>query len=376
MVARKHFGGDRDTAVDYLGIGRNLLDQLLAGMRLNGLQVLSRTVGLPGGVTITVSSVFGQHDIRIEAPPGAVQAQDAVQQVAEQLREVPAFGVLRDVVKVSGTIKLTLTSTDYTESFNPDPSSSDATTSGDNIAVGLRDHILVAGSITVTLVTGTYPSWTPPPVPPQIFIGGQTSKGQDAFVWDDINGYTPLNLGNSAQRKNGQVLGFSPDGSVIVGQLQSLQSGSFYTIAAKWQTRNNEAQIPNYNASTGVMQTALQASNDGGTILGGGVAAAGNKVSPFHFKWDGQNGHSAAIEAGAATQQGLTSPNGRLKVNGQKYQIDGGPWINWGPNSPVLASGVRQAPSDAVAFGVMHNPYTAPTAPQPTYTTTVLVFSA
>lgn len=259
--------------------------------------------------------------------------------------------------------------------YTPTPSDSD------EIDISTLDTIFITSSITLTIVTATYPQApTAPAGGPTIFIGGQTSRGKDAFVWDDVNGYTPLDLGNSTQRKNGIVLGFSPNGQVIVGRLDLLQSNQFNPRAAKWQSRTSQAQVAgDATATSGLMQEAWQSDNSGGAVLGAGIASAGNTLSSWHFKWNGQNNNSAAIEAGTIMQMGLT--NGVMRVSGLNYSISGGAWTNWGPNSKTLPAGARQAPSDAVAACCMYVGSTSNngggviSVPPATYTTTVLVFS-
>lgn len=370
MVERKHFGGDREAAFDYLGIARNVLDALKASMRLNGLQVLARQVTLPNGVLLHVSSMFGQDSIRIEAPPElAREVQDEVDALAEDAPALPIFGTLTDTVQVASQLKLTVRVRDVIGG-------------GTGLVNGqdpLREIITMPDSLVVTIVRTTYPVTEPTVFPPQLFIGGQTSRGLTPFVWDDINGYTPLDIGNSVQRRNGKVAGFSPSGTVIVGSVDVADPaapGNYPTHPAKWQSKTNQAQVQTGDNGDGFGSVAYEATDTGGLVYCSGIALPGRNVpTPWCLHWDGTNGGNAYLAQHQLVYQNLTSPNKRMVVNGQKFQLDGGDWVNWGPNSDFIPTTARQAPSDAVASCCTFVPYVAPPPPRPTVTTTVLVFS-
>lgn len=410
MAERKRLGADPEASAQYLGLARGLLDQLLLSMRMNSLQVLSRTVDLPNGVRITVSSVFGQHDIRIEAPenagPGLI---DAVQGIADVAEHMNLLGRLLDVVQVAGVIKVTATVRTpppyvppYVPPPPPPPPPPDPTPPGDpggsgdpgggttpvssEVNEAIADRVLMANSITVTIVVRTPGVYAPGAATPQVFIGGQTSSGLTAFVWDDVNGYNTIDIGGSylAPRKAGIISGLSPNGKVLCGSLMifdqtpeigfgSISTGGaagvvgWVSIAAKWQSRTDTAQLAHYISGGNYGIDARTVTNDGGTVTGTLSQTGGG------FTWNGSNNSNVTPIKAVPARMGLTSPDGRVVVSGKNYKIDNGPWKPWVSSAAGVA---RQAPSDALAYCVVHVSATSTAPPPPdTYKTTTLVFS-
>lgn len=86
---RKRYFGDTRVAQEYTRDATVLLDQVKQQMQYAGLFQLSQRVDLPNGVIMAVSSVFGQDEIRVFAPPGVGQALHE----PEAMRLSPFFAV-------------------------------------------------------------------------------------------------------------------------------------------------------------------------------------------------------------------------------------------------------------------------------------------
>ena len=100
---RKSFSGDREAAVDYYGLAKSRLDELKNLMQLGGLQQLMRKFTLPGGVQLTVASVFGQDYIDVYVPPeGAAQPA-----LAETARVVEVVKTVYDAQEIGKFIAMT-----------------------------------------------------------------------------------------------------------------------------------------------------------------------------------------------------------------------------------------------------------------------------
>jgi len=401
MVERKHFGGDREAAFDYLGIGRSLLDQLLLSMRMNNLQVLSRTVQLQNGVSIIVSSVFGHHDIRIDAPADASQrAHDEIHRLADQIQHYSGYVGLVDFVGLKSDVKITVTTrTPAPPPPPPEPpppppvitpppsgggSSPDPGTTSTTIKV--TDYVRVKTDVTVVLsVRKTVPG-SVVPAGPSVIIGGGTSGG-DGFVWDDYNGYTQLDDGGNwaLQRRNVAVLGISPDGNVLCGNLEQYDSSpntaltnpfngqtppvGWVFIAAKWASRTDKPQLPKYNHATGWPSDAYSVSNDGNTVKG---RMSGEGMGGKGFTWNGRAGTSYTVTSTIPATMGLTSPDGKVHVSGAGTYTINGQTKTW--RGPVGLA--RDAPSDAIPYCVVH--VTPPMVSEPEHdvvTTYVFEFS-
>lgn len=65
---RKRFYGNIALAQEYTGLARKLLGEMKLQMAIGGLQQLTRTCDLPGGMRIKVSSVFGNDEVGIYVP--------------------------------------------------------------------------------------------------------------------------------------------------------------------------------------------------------------------------------------------------------------------------------------------------------------------
>lgn len=376
MVVRKSFSGDREAAVELLGIGKNLLAQLRLSMQLNKLMVGQRTIDLDGGVRITVSSVFGQDEITIHAPPETAvplidEALDAANRDPEFLQREATNA---DVLTVGDVLTLTITVYDNID-INP----------GTGSGGGTNDIVIVNSSVRLTIVTTTYPPvYVPPPKPPEIFIGGYKHFGassglpdghNEPFVWDDVRGLRMLGLRSTLFRdeSSGEVLGISADGQVPVGSVAvrdtTVPPGATAQIgpqsrACAWRNGVNDSEVVAWTVGKKDAQSQALAINAAKTVVSGmwrNGAAAG---FPTAFTWDGQNNHALSNASGVVGSFHPDSTNGRVHTSQNKYQLDGGPWISYGGG-------------DCVATCAAHVPYTAPTPPNqtPTVKTTTLVFS-
>jgi len=390
MAERKRFSGDRDTAFDYLGIGRNLLDQLLALMRLNNLQVLSRSVRLQNGVTITVSSTFGHHDIHIDAPASASQqTREALQGLADDVQHYTGFVTLADTVVLKSIVRVKITTREPSAAPSsahvpaPTWSTSIIPTGGASIDVDgtLHDFVMVGSSVTVSISQHTTIPGGLKPTGPSVIIGGGT-QGGDAFVWDDYNGYTQMdNGGNWAlQRRNATVIGMSPDGHVLCGSLEQYDSSpntaltnpfngqtppiGWVTRAAKWASRTDQPQLPAYTSGGTYPSKAITVTNDGNTVKGTLNTGTG-------FSWNGK-ANTSWSNATAPSRMGLTSPDGKVVVSLNGSYTLGGQTKKW--RGPVGLA--RDAPNDAVPFCVVHvTPAMAQQPAQEVVTTQTFVFS-
>lgn len=382
MAERKVFSGDRDTAVDYLGIGRNLLLDLRRAMQLNDLQVLQRAVTLANGVVITVASVFGQDEIRIDAPVNLPrEVHEDVNEMVEELREVPPHGFINETITLTSQVAITKT---QTIPATPGVPSVVLVTRGggdsDTLTATLGETVTMGGSVRITITTTTYTNGTPPPpTPPSVFIAGGT-QGGDAFVWDDVNGYRRLDKNDTffGAKRYATVFGMSGDGKVLVGSVEIYDSNvnpatinpftgaggapyGWIAVATRWATKFDQPQIAAYTSGGGASE-ARQVQADG-SIRG---VWAGSGMS-----WDGRNGHGMTLGGTVPARGGLTSPDGTVTVSNNNYTLAG-------QSKPWRGQGGTSAPSDAVPFCVVHvkNAVVAPTPPSSTQTVTTVVFSA
>jgi hypothetical protein len=390
MAERKRFSGDREAAFDYLGIGRNLLDQMLLAMRLNNLQVLSRSVGLPNGVTITVSSMFGHHDIHIDVPASVPQQErDALQDLTDSVQHYKGFATLADTITLKSSVRLTVTTREPSSAPSsahvPSPTWSTSTTPTGGASVDvdgtMHDFVTVGSSVAVSISVHTTIPGGLKPTGPSVIIGGGT-QGGDAFVWDDYNGYTQMdNGGNWAlQRRNAVVIGMSPDGHVLCGSLEQYDSNpntaltnpftgvtpaiGWVTRAAKWASRTDQPQLPSYTSGGTYPSKAITVTSDGNTVKGTLNTGGG-------FSWNGK-ANTNWSNATAPSRMGLTSPDGKVVVSLNGSYTISGQTKQWRGNVGLA----RAAPNDAVPFCVVHvTPAMAEQPPQDVVTTQTFVFS-
>lgn len=379
MAERKRIAGE--DGADYLGIARNLLAALKQSMALNKLLVLSRTVQI-GAASITVSSVYGQDDITITAPPAVTeQLQDKVDDLVAAVDKAKLNGKFEDFVRLFSQVRLTVQTTTSGAPTPPPyypPSIGGGDDNSTEIDMGLQEFVQVTNSITITLVTTTQNEAPPlPPAPPQIFIGGRDTGNSNPVVWDDVNGARALGLRNrfSENEPAGTVYGFSSDGKIPFGMVAVTRPATAYSaanghgafgtqynaqIAACWRNGTGDADLASYKTDDLSEAYTMDA---GGTVRG---LLFRNGVSTTGFTWNGRAGGSLSPNTTQPRQPAApaTSTNGRVKVSGNKYSLDNGPWIQF-------------ANQYFSATCVLHIPYTPPAnpPPAPTVTTTTLVFS-
>lgn len=361
MAERKRFSGD-EASLKLLGLGRNILAALRRDMTVNKLTVGKRVVDVAPGVRIAVSSVFGQDEITIHVPPE--RAAPLVEEAAQFAQTDPEFkqidGKQGDLVTVGSSVTLTVTVYENVV-INP----------GDGTAGsgGTREVVGVASSVKLTIVTTTpAPPYTPPVAPPQIIIGGYTNKNgiYKPFIWDDVNGLRMLGLRSTYmnEESTGVVNAMSADGSILVGYVtvrDPTMAGAAEVgpqmRACAWRNGTADSDVVWWERGKKGFQSQARTIDAGGTVRGMWFE---RNVA---FQWNGRGGDKATDIGGTVNMGSTSSPNGRVKVTGSVYQLDGGPMIKIG--------------NDVVANCVTHIPYTAPTPPSttPTVTTTVLVFS-
>lgn len=310
MAERKRFSGDREAAFDYIGLGRTLLDALKQGMRMNGLQQLSRTVRLQNGVQITVSSVYGQDNVDISAPP---ELQDEISAQIEQADHrdelLPAEPVVQDTPRVLG--------------------------------IGTAEKVTPVENITLTISR------------PMIYIGGTCVSGP--AYWTSDSGLHALSEGGFSGGRYGQVLALSPDGAIAVGSLEIYDPhinhnlDNPYTGASGppygWIARIAVWRSGYYN--TGNPDIGPWVSGDPASRAVGTSADKSQiwvDVGGAGGRWDGKSFSTIQFSGRAAdAPPGPISADGRVRVSGNKYSLDNGPWVEWGGTDCVAACVVHGA---------------------------------
>lgn len=389
MAERKRIQGE--DGADYLGAARNLLAALKQSMALNKLMVLSRTVTF-GEATITVSSVYGQDDITITAPPTVTeQLQGKVDDLVEAVDKAKLNGKFEDFVQLFSQVRLTVqTSTSGAPTPPPyyPPNIGGGDDNSSEIDIGLQDFVQVTNSITITLVTTTQNEAPPlPPAPSQIFIGGRDTGNGNPAIWDDVGGARALGVRNGLGQgeRNAVVLGFSPDGKLPFGSVEvydnsvnpaltnpftgAQQPYGYVTQACVWRNGTRDSDVMRWNSGESSEARKMDAN---GTVHGlfsrvtytGSLGSTPVVYFNGGFRWNGYAGSGPTTETTAPPVPSLTSSNGRVKVSGNKYSLDNGPWIQF-------------ANQYFSAACVLHIPYTPPAnpPPPPIVTTTTLVFS-
>lgn len=175
MAERKQFSGDRTASASYLTGARSMLAALKQAMSLSSLKVGTRTEILPNGVRITVSSMFGQDDIKIEVPAaltgrGVIAGDSSARGADEDNAEVQ--GRIESAVRNVGSIEIVATKTDVTPAY---------------------DEIIIVGYCT----------------------RANTYDGRVASWWSSIRGQKFLRIGAGGYAS--EAHGISPDGEVIAG---------------------------------------------------------------------------------------------------------------------------------------------------------------
>lgn len=180
MAERKRLD---DGSARYLGLGRNLLAQLKQAMQVNRLQVLSRTIDLPDGVRITVASVFGQDEIRIDtsAAKAAQQDEASASSVDGAAQYDLVNGTVATFVACSGSIEI------YAETTDTQPA---------------YDEIILVGYLTKN---GSY-------------------NNRVAFWWSSVSGWIELGIGAGGYASEAHAV--SPDGQSVAGFTSGVTSQS------------------------------------------------------------------------------------------------------------------------------------------------------
>lgn len=311
MAERKQFSGERGAAFDYLGLGRALLDGLKQGMRMNGLQQLSRTVRLQNGVQVTVSSVFGQDSVMIDAPP------ELREEVEDQIEEAQR----REILLPSETAQ---------------PSASQM--------LGIATSEKVQSPDTVMLIIPRM----------SIYIGGTCISGP--AYWTSDSGLHALSEGGfSTGGKYGRVLALSPDGTIAVGALQIYDptvnpatinpidgSGGkpygYIERIAVWRSGYYNTGSPDIGPwKSGDPSSLAVGTSDDKSYIWVDVGGKGGR-------WDGTKWGAIQFSGRSADKPpGTTSSDGRVVVSGNKYRLDNGSWIEWGGSDCVGACVVHAA---------------------------------
>lgn len=369
---RKRIAGDTDRGAALLGVARTMLGQLRQEMAMTNLMIGKRSVQFDDGVTITVLSTFGQEEVQIYAPEDI--AQETQEEALERMNADPEYlarkATNNDLVTLNDLLTLTVTVYDNIDIIPTVPGS------------GTSDIMYVLSSVRLTIITTTpAPPYTPPTPPATIFIGGQDSSG-NPFIWDDKNGLRTLGLRNSVSNKErrGFVYGFKNDGTLPFGSVEvydptidplftnpisgapSTTPFGYIQQACVWRNGTGDADVVRWASGETSEAHSMDAN---GTVHGTFAKRPLNSgvTTRSGFSWNGTAGSGIGAGGAVVGVPSLTSSNGRVRVQGDKYQLDGGPWI-------TFSSG-RQS------YGVLHIPYTPPTPPDqtPKVTTSVLVFS-
>jgi hypothetical protein len=88
-----------EAAAPYIGLARTILGQLKNRMQLGGIDHLSRTVNLPDGATIQVTSTNGRDTIRINAATVPTPTEEQTQEVeVSETKTVPQFPTQKNEV--------------------------------------------------------------------------------------------------------------------------------------------------------------------------------------------------------------------------------------------------------------------------------------
>jgi hypothetical protein len=289
---RKTFSGDRMTALDYIGEAQLQLGILKNLMSFNRLNTLSQTFSYPGGVRITVSSVFGQDSIAIDAPPRTAQG------IADQAQLTAQ--------RKTGGGKLKIT--------RP------------------QDTVHSTGVVTLTITRHTSPL---------IYIGGGKSAGNTPAYWSSAGGWAPRGIRENHGESIGVIYALSPDGIHSAGSIFVYDNqinpatinpinGSggkpfgLIEMCCHWPN-DQDANLAYCNFSNPVYSRSMQVDNSGNCkgIVGGGGG----------FKWNGQGYFNVPLTTGQPIPPAAskTSADGRVVVNGAYYTLDGGPPIAWAP---------------------------------------------
>lgn len=304
MAERKRYD---DAGAEYIGIARGLLAQLKVSMSFNKLMALSRTADLPGGVRIVVSSVFGQDTIAIHAPE---TMREQVVAAVEEDRQVQAR---RPAEKREVPVTVKPKFDDIIETF-------------DACSVNISTDTSTTAPVTTAL---------------RIFIAGVAADPSRPAFWTSEIGYGQLGLRNN--ERNGVINAFSPDGKWQIGSVEIYDGNpdpsmtnpfNGQTTARGWIQRAYvwKSGFGNNGNPIGWVtgDPYSRATNMEGTAVVGDTA--GGK-----FTWNGEFNGRRNVIGGAAppTMISPTSKDGRVRISGNKYSLDGGPWTAWGPSGAV-----------------------------------------
>lgn len=233
---RKRYFGDEMIAQEYTRDATNLLAMVKHDMKFNGLGQLSRRVVLANGVILMASSVFGQDEVRVYAPP-VTGGQPTAE--AEPLPQLPSFVVVGQCSFPDGSYRPTL----WTDGKNPiDLGTLPGFPSGWASAVGGGNGVIFAAVNSDYGDNATY-----------------EASRWSAGALEDI-GHLPI-TGGSQQTF---AYGVSANGGVIVGE--SYTKDFFNSNAFMWTHKAGITQLfP--DASAGA---ARAVSADGKVICGSG----------------------------------------------------------------------------------------------------------
>jgi len=337
-------------------------------MEFNKLMVGQHSVDIEGGISITVSSTFGQDEIKIFVPPSETQALlDAVAKDQIGNPEFRQFDAKQnDMIEFSSLVTLTI---------------EDVIIIGGEetpIGSGTNEYLFFRSGVELTIVTTTNSTYVPPTPPPTIYIGGHV--GNQPAVWSDSFGLKLLGLRNTfgQPERYGQVQVISADGLGWAGYVEKYDGAAnpaltnpftgvttpygYLSRAAYWNHDTGDANLIGPYTS-GDVSAVTYISDDKRDLRGSMTYDRATTAKFATFKWNGGTAifsDNWQVTAGPTPAlPGTTSKNGRLKVQGDKYSIDGGPWITYSPGMVGLCSA--------------HIPYTAPTPPPTTTKTTTII---
>lgn len=317
MAERKNFSGDRPAAFDYLGAARQSLMILKNDMSFNKLLTGSRTLDLPEGVRVYVACVFGQDTIDINVPPGTAVEALVRRQVAAESRTI-------DAVPIEPEYESAFIKFDFT----------------DNAFCNDRG---------ILIMTKTFPAPAR-----RIYIGGYRDDGNSRPITDPLHRgprpvyfspaglkYLGMNSGTFGDQAGGIVLGLTPDGGRPVGFVEVWDVagvfvpnpfpgkwvGGYIERPALWRDPlTRDANIAGWisNVNSGAQSNGRGKTVDASGTVRGEVQFGGG------FRWNGNSGVVPTTGQSVPADSPMVSADGRVRVNTNTYQVDGGAPVAWG----------------------------------------------
>lgn len=272
---RKRLSDEPASTSPHIGYARVLLGMLKEFMRFNKLQQLSWTKDYPGGVRITVSSIFGQDTVDIQVPPPSLRRGKWVERFID-VKSGPIIlvnyyrqdaGKYRTTCLWEGGKPTSLIATGPGSNFGTDISYDGQAVS---LAYGPVSNSMAAARWTksggIEIIDPQFAPGVGVSQAQGISADGETLCGYrwtgttpaEPFIWTKKTGLVPLVRGGVAAR----TYGISADGGTVVGDFYDGMWRACY-----WEDGDGPYPIPSPPGYP-MESAAFAVSDDGGVIVG------------------------------------------------------------------------------------------------------------